>query len=101
MLLRTHLSPHTTRYLDRFSRFCTAHGTESLYFTLGRPFPSQNSPFAGGVSGLHLIGLHGSLGPPEAHNSNGISIGSAVFAGFTIVTDRPTHGQTDHVVLRL
>jgi len=30
------------------------------------------------------------LGPTRVHNPNGISIGSAVFAGLTIVTDRQT-----------
>jgi len=30
------------------------------------------------------------------HSPNGISIGSAVFAGLTIMTDRPTERQTDH-----
>jgi len=30
------------------------------------------------------------LGPSRIHNPNGISIGSAVFAGYTTVTDRPT-----------
>ena len=34
----------------------------------------------------HLI--HGSLSLHEAHSPNGISIGSAVFAGPTTVTDR-------------
>jgi len=29
-------------------------------------------------------------------NPNGISIGSAVFAGLTSVTDRLTDGPTDH-----
>jgi len=33
---------------------------------------------------------HGSLGPPEFLNPNGISIGSAVFAGLTSVTDQQT-----------
>jgi len=37
------------------------------------------------------------LGPTRVHNPNGISIGSAVFAGLTIVTDRPT----DDDILRL
>jgi len=37
---------------------------------------------------LHLT--HG------VHIPNGISIGSAVFAGLTIVTDGPTDRQTDH-----
>jgi len=30
------------------------------------------------------------LGPIQAHNPNGISIGSAIFAGLTSVTDRQT-----------
>ena len=34
------------------------------------------------------------LGPTRVHNPDGISIGSAVFAGLTIVTDRPTDRQT-------
>ena len=56
-------SPHRKRHLDRFSRFCTAHGREFPYFTVGRPFRSQNCPFASGDLDLHLI--HGSLGQPE------------------------------------
>jgi len=35
------------------------------------------------------------LGPTRVHDPNGISIGSAVFAGLTIVTDRQTERQTD------
>jgi len=35
------------------------------------------------------------LGPTRVLNPNGISIGSAVFAGHTSVTDRPTHRQTN------
>ena len=35
------------------------------------------------------------FGPTRVHNPNGISIGSAVFVGLTIVTDR----QTDHVLV--
>jgi len=34
------------------------------------------------------------LGSIQAHNPNGISIGSAVFAGLTAVTDRPTDYAT-------
>jgi len=35
-----HLTPESIpkRHIDRFSRFCTAHG-RFLYFTMGRPFP--------------------------------------------------------------
>jgi len=30
----TYLSQHSKLHLDRFSRFCTAHGGEALYFTV-------------------------------------------------------------------
>jgi len=33
--------------IDRFSRFCTAHGRKSLYYTMGDPF-TQNCPFSSG-----------------------------------------------------
>ena len=37
------------------------------------------------------------LGPcTQVHNPNGILIGSAVFAGLTSVTDKPTDRPTDH-----
>ena len=55
------------------------------------PFPLEIAPLHG-VSGPHLI--HGSLGSflglARVHNPDAIKIGSAVFAGLTIVTDRPT-----------
>jgi len=35
-------------------------------------------------------------GPTQVFNPNSISIGSAVFAGLTTVTDRPTDRPTDH-----
>ena len=38
----THPTQHPKLHFDRFSRFCTAHGRESLYFTMGRPFSHQN-----------------------------------------------------------
>jgi len=37
------------------------------------------------------------LGPICAHNPNGISVGSSLFAGLTTVTDRPSH----HAILGL
>jgi len=40
------------------------------------------------------------LGPIRAHNPNGISISSAVFAGLTIVTDRRTDRETDRQIAR-
>jgi len=37
--------------------------------------------------------------PTQVLNPNGSSIGAAVFAGLTIVTDRPTDRPTDHATL--
>jgi len=70
-----HLSPQPKRQMDRFSRFCTAYGRKSLYFTMGAPI-HQNCPFP-------WRGLDASitwfLGPMRAQNPNGTSIGWAVF----------------------
>ena len=65
------------RHLDRFRHFCTAHGSESLYFTTGHPLPLK-AACSHGASEPHLI--HGSLGggPIRVLNPNGISIGPAV-----------------------
>jgi len=70
-----HPSPQPKRQIDQFSRFCTAHGRKSIYFTNGRPF-LQNCHFSWG-SGPPSNLLF--LGPVRAHNPNGITIGSAVF----------------------
>jgi len=72
---------------------CTAHGgRQSLYFTTGRP-PPRNCPCAWGdhsgpPSNTWFVGL------TRVYNRNGIWIGSADFAGLTIVTDRQTDKQT-------
>ena len=80
------------RHLHRFSCFCTARRRKSLNFAMGRPFT------------LKISNLHWGSGPPSntwffgptrVHNPNRISIGSAVFAGLTIVTDRQTDWPTD------
>ena len=55
---------HPKRHLDRFSRFCTAHGRISQYFTTGRLFSTLKLPLPTGRSGSHL--MHGSLGQPES-----------------------------------
>jgi len=64
---------------------------ECSYFTMGRPFP-QNCPFPWGI----LTGPSNTWfpGPTRVLNPNGISIGSAVFAGLTCVTDRQADRQT-------
>jgi len=46
----------------QFSRFCTAHGKVSLYFTMGRLSPSKQ-PLPMGIFGHHLI--HDSLDPSD------------------------------------
>jgi len=57
---------------------------------------------------LNIVSSHESSGPPSntwfpeptrAHNQNGISIGSAVFAGLTTVADRPTDNATRSVTI--
>jgi len=49
VLPSAHRSPQPKLQIDRFSRFCTAHGRKCLYFTMRDPFP-QNCPFSwGGV----------------------------------------------------
>jgi len=45
---------------------------------------------------VHLIQNMLPLGPAESKTQNGVSIGSAVFVGFTTVTGRPTDQPTDH-----
>jgi len=66
--------------------------TVSLYFTMGRTFSPKNFP----------LPMRGS-GPPsntwfprptQVLNPNGSSIGAAVFAGLSRVTDRPTDHAT-------
>jgi len=52
------------------------------------PFSPPKLPIHNGDRDLHLI--DDSLRPSEPQNPNGISISSAVFAGLTTVTDRPT-----------
>ena len=72
-------SPQPKRHIGQFSHFCRDHGRVSLYFTTNRPSPLK-LPLPVG-SGPHLT--HDSLGPFEPNNSNGILIGSAVFAQMT------------------
>jgi len=64
--------------------------TESLFFTVDRSSPLKITP-----SPWILARIFASfLGPIRIHNPNDITIGSAVFAGITIVTNRPTDRQT-------
>jgi len=61
---------------------------------MGRRFPRKIDPFHGGIWTPSNTWFPG---PTRVHNPNGISIGSAVFARLTIVTDI----QTDSYLLAL
>ena len=68
MLPWAHPSPNPKRHLDRFSRFCIAHGIEFLYFTTGCPYPLLK------IAPSHSVGSglrHDSLGPPEFSTQTG------------------------------
>jgi len=92
MLPCTQQSPHPKRYLDRFSRFSTTHGIDALHFTMGCPFPLK---IALSHRGIWVPSNACFLGRTRLHNPNGISIGSAVFAGLTTVSGRSTDPPTD------
>ena len=53
VLPSAHPSPQPKWQIDRFSRFCTAHGRKSLYLTMGDPFP-KIAPFHADLD-PHLI----------------------------------------------
>jgi len=55
------------------------------------PFPFKIAPSHGGSGPPSNTWFPG---PTQVLNPNGISIGSAVLAGLTSVTDRPTDRQT-------
>jgi len=77
--------------------FCTANRRVSIYFTMGRPFPPLKLAHSrGGYGPRSNIWFHG---PTRLYNPNGISIGSADFAGLTSVTDRPTDHATWSVTI--
>ena len=94
-----HASLHQPRSATKMSFWsiqplCTAHGKVSLYFTKGQPFPPHTCPFIWGICTPSNTWF---LEPSWVHNPNSISIGSAVFAGLMIVTDRPTDYATPKV----
>ena len=82
VLLSAHRSPPPKRQIDRFSRFCTAHGRKFLYFRIGDTFPAT-VPSRWGHLDPHLTHDSLDLGPIRADNPNDIWIGSAVFAHIT------------------
>jgi len=79
--------PTTQTAYHRFSRFCTDDRMVSLCFTMGRPSSKLPLPIGEGVLTQSNTWF---LGHTRVLNPNGISIGSAIFAGLTSVTDRQT-----------
>jgi len=69
--------PHP-KHLNRFSRFCTAHSSELIYFTISRPLFPLKLPLSRG-SGLSWF-----LGPTWVHNPNCLDR----FSGFCRAHDR-------------
>jgi len=65
MLPLAHPSPYPKRHLDRFSRFCIAQA-ESIYFTMGRPFPPSKLPVF--MADLDPRLTRASLGPSHQHS---------------------------------
>jgi len=90
MIPMAHPSPEPKRHPYRFSCPYTDDRRVSLYFTMGRPFSPKNLPLPMGGSGPPSNTWF--PGPTQVLNPKGSSIGAAVFAGLTSVTDR----QTDH-----
>ena len=94
MLPCAHPSPDPKRHPYLFSRLWTDDRRVSLYFTMGRPFSPQEKklPLPMGISRPPSNTWF--PGPTQVLNPKGSSIGTAVLAGLTSVTDRQTD-QTD------
>ena len=92
MIPWAHPSPKLKQHLDRFSRFYTDDRRVSLYFTIRRPPSQKYRHFPWGIWTPSNTWFPG---PTRVLNPNGISIGSAVFAGLASVTDGRTDGPTD------
>ena len=84
-----HPSPQPKQHLDQFSHICTDDCRVSLYFTMGRPFLPSKLPLPMGRSGPPSNTWF--PGPTRVLNPNGISIGSAVFAGPRLTSAAPTN----------
>jgi len=63
---------------------------------MGRPFPPPNCSFAWGI---WIPSITWFLGLTRVHNPNNVLIGSVVFEGLTIVTDRQTDIATPSVTI--
>ena len=77
---------------DRVMRLCWAHAAWSLNFTMGCPFPTTKLPRIIGRSATPINAFF--LGAHLSPHLNDMSIGSAVFAQLTSVSNRQTDTQT-------
>jgi len=85
-----HSNPQHKRHLERFSR------STVIFYNGTSLFPLKIDPSHGGSgppSNMWFVGL------TRVINPNGISIGAAVFAGLTSVTDRLTDHATRSVTI--
>ena len=92
----THSHKQTYRCADRnTSRPSWRHSNNNKW---SKSFDKKAAllPYMDGSMAFARWRQRASLGPPESRYKTTLLIGSAVFAGFTIVTDRQTDGQTDH-----
>jgi len=89
MISWAHPSPWPKQHLDRFSRFCTGDRSVPILYN-GTPLsPQKNASSHAGDLDTWFPG------PTWVLNPNGMSVGAAVFAGLTSVTDRPSDRPTD------
>jgi len=86
VLPSAHLSPQSKRQIDHFKPFLHTHGRKSLYLQWALLFPK----IAPSDEGYGPPSNTWFPGPTRVLNPNGISIGAAIFAGLTSVTDRQT-----------
>jgi len=90
-----HLSPNPKRHLSGSAVLYSSRQRVPIIYNQP-PFPHQNCLFPWG-SGTPFNRPTWLFGPTQFLDPNGISIGLAVFARSTIVTDRQTDRQRDHV----
>jgi len=82
VLPSAHQSSQPKWQIDQFSHFCRAHCRNSLYFTMGAPFPQKNVPFNGDLDPQQMIPR--ALSPePTTQTVSQFCMGSDVFAQMT------------------
>ena len=93
MIPTAHPSPQPKRHPYWFSHLCTDDRKSVPILYNGTPILAQK--FAPSHGGIWTLSNTWFPGPIQVLNSKGSSIGAAVFAGLTSVTDRPTDRQTE------